>query len=146
MSFAVTARAATKAAALVDLRAKLGEVLRDQPAHSRDVPDVIIAAVQAVDNLADMTDHDVVISANGTLTGDWGPDNALLCCKSSAFSVAAHLVYAPRPVETVDPLVGDGEAVAADAADAPEADLVQATAHLPQSTLQDAQLLTHTGA
>lgn len=67
MSYSFSVRAADKESAKKAVADQLAEVVRQQPVHARDVELAQSNVDRAVDTLKDVPDHDVVVSAHGSI-------------------------------------------------------------------------------
>lgn len=91
MSYSFTTRAASKAAALLAISAKLDELVTQQPVHEVDRRQVQQVADAMVSLLPDDDSRDVAVSISGYVSGSWnGP--ALLALGTVAVSVNAALM------------------------------------------------------
>lgn len=80
MSYSFNVRAASKAAAIAAVAAKLDEVAAQQPSHAVDKAQALAAATAFVEVLPEPSDaQDVTVSVNGSVgwTGTWGVDHKL---------------------------------------------------------------------
>lgn len=97
MSYSLSVRAATKAAALAEVIAKLDEVVKQQPVHAADRQQAEAAATVMVTVVPEPTDaQDVSVSVSGSV--GWSgayPDSHKLT--SASISVYASLVAKDAP-------------------------------------------------
>lgn len=91
MSYSFTLRAASKAAALLAVRAKLDEVVAQQPVHQIDRQQAMQVAETMVALLPDDDTRDVSVAMNGYVSGAWS-GSELLALSSVAIGVNAGLV------------------------------------------------------
>lgn len=78
MSYSFHVRAASKAAAIAAVAAKLDEVAAAQPSHAVDKAQALAAASAFIEVLPEPSDaQDVTVSVNGSVgwTGTWGVDH-----------------------------------------------------------------------
>ena len=91
MSYSFSVRAASKAAVMVEIAAKMAEVAVAQKCHARDMVPAIQAASAFVDQLADDATRDYAVAMSGSLVGRWDGSDVVYC-EGAAVSVNAHLV------------------------------------------------------
>ena len=71
MSYSFALRAATKAAALAAVIAKMDEVAAQQACHQRDKAQAVAAAESFLNLLPDDDARDVTVNMSGYLSGQW---------------------------------------------------------------------------
>ena len=91
MSYSFNIRAATKAAAMLAVAAKMAEIVQSQPSHALDHAQAIAAAGAFVDVLPDDESKDVSVSVHGSVgwSGTFGVDHVFT---SASVGVSANLV------------------------------------------------------
>lgn len=90
MSYSLGVRATTKEAVKAAVRAKFAEIVAGQQCHARDQAAALAAADAQVDLLADDDTKDVVVSMNGSLTGQWSGSDVTRI-EGASVSVNAYL-------------------------------------------------------
>lgn len=93
MSYSFSLKAASKAAAILAVGAKLDEIVAAQAVHSRDRAAILANAEAVIGLLADNDDKDVTVSCNGYLSWSSGTVDAPVINSASIACVANH---APR--------------------------------------------------
>ncbi|MEO8804625.1 MAG: hypothetical protein ABI433_00970 [Burkholderiaceae bacterium] len=91
MSYSFSVRAATKAELKVKIAAELDKVVAGQPAHARDRVQAQAAADAFVDVIDADETRDVVVTVNGSVSGQWQPDNTLTSLSGASVSISAAL-------------------------------------------------------
>ena len=95
MSFSFSIRAASKAIAKADVTLNMAKIAHAQSCHKRDELQVVGAVHTAIDLLDDDAARDVVVSANGSLSGIWdGMD--LTGVTGSNLTISASLADRPE--------------------------------------------------
>lgn len=92
MSYSFAVRAATKAEAREKIAAQFDQVEIAQPSHATDRAAAQAAAFAFVDFLQDDESRDVSVSVNGSLGGQWQPDNTITNLTQANVGVFASLV------------------------------------------------------
>jgi hypothetical protein len=71
MSFSFSVRAANKADAKAKCAQEMAKAVANMACHARDLQQQLAAQHAAIDLLTDDADKDIVVSANGSLSGVW---------------------------------------------------------------------------
>lgn len=98
MSYSFTVRAASKAAALVAVAEKFAEVVKHQPSHAIDEPQVKAVTEAVVGLLVDDSERDVSVSVSGSIGTAVVSDDAPPFVTHISINAGANLV-ARVPVE-----------------------------------------------